>query len=198
MPLDSLEASLSTPLAVPLNFAPGTHSEGAVSRGRTITEVELHVGGQSSGDVLETDTFVHAWHGRRWTANPRRAAITLSRHVHAECGHALPVDLKQAGQLLPLIHRWMGPSSSEATASMTMSVMIMTPSGTQRMLRLPLGQPIDTRLLGSAIWPAAFVLGEELQATEWAHPLQNASVLELGAGAIGYPGLVMALRGGKR
>ena len=54
------------------------------------------------------------------------------------------------------------------------------------------------KLLGSGIWPAAFVLAEELQAARWRQAIRGASVLELGAGASGFPGMVAALSGGPR
>jgi len=68
------------------------------------------------------------------------------------------------------------------------------PIGLSRSIWLPDPEQLD-HFLGSGIWPAAFVLGDELLArpASW---LAGLTILELGAGAIGYPGLVAALRGG--
>ena len=51
-------------------------------------------------------------------------------------------------------------------------------------------------LLGDGLWPAAFALGDELQQTKWRTLLASATVLELGAGSMGYPGMVSAICGG--
>ncbi|KOO25891.1 methyltransferase-like protein 21a-like protein [Chrysochromulina tobinii] len=68
------------------------------------------------------------------------------------------------------------------------------PIGLSRSIWLPDPEQLD-HFLGSGIWPAAFVLGDELLArpASW---LAGLTIVELGAGAIGYPGLVAALRGG--
>lgn len=56
--------------------------------------------------------------------------------------------------------------------------------------------PADSsHLLGGAVWPAAYVLGTYLRQEPWRSLLDGASVLELGAGGTGHPGLVAALSG---
>ena len=81
--------------------------------------IELHVGGDDDADVLETAACLDDWHAhelheaatRRDGADGRAAPapklrLSLTRHVHPGCGHELPVYLKQAGQLVPLLRKW--------------------------------------------------------------------------------------------
>ena len=78
------------------------------------------------------------------------------------------------------------------------SLPIVGPTGLSRAILLPSTESDDLqRRLGAGVWASAFVLADELlQGDSWQQVLCGARVLELGAGATGYPGMVAALRGG--
>ena len=80
-----------------------------------------------------------------------------------------------------------------------LSEPIFNSDGQCRSLLLPsVDRPLLEKLLGGGVWPAAFVLGNELQTAPWRPVLRDARILELGAGLLGYPGLVAALCGSSR
>ena len=84
---------------------------------------------------------------------------------------------------------------------------VCRPNGLRRALLLPEVEAAAlNRRLGADIWPAAFVLANELQMDPWRAllsgtggqadgPAGGRTVLELGAGATGFPGMVAALCG---
>ena len=77
-------------------------------------EIDLHVGGDCEGDVLETSKLVSWWKesSSKECGSPS-SSIKLSHHVHDRCGHELPLNLKQNGQLVPLLRGWLNGGGVE-------------------------------------------------------------------------------------
>jgi len=79
------------------------------------------------------------------------------------------------------------------------SAPIVGPTGLRRAILLPSAHASDDdieRRLGAGVWSSAFCLADALQASGWQQRLRGSTVLELGSGAVGYPGMVAALHGG--
>ena len=83
------------------------------------TEVALHVGGDAVGDAREVALLLAALEAAQQqeeveelaiqpAALPARGGlVAVTSHVHAGCGHELPLALKGQGLLLPLLREWL-------------------------------------------------------------------------------------------
>ena len=90
---DGCLASLQR-VGAPLESLAAVLSRSDIGGGR----IEIHVGADSFGDVAEVEALMRD--------EAVTARINVGVHVHAGCGHEVPLCLKQAGTLAPLLLRW--------------------------------------------------------------------------------------------